>query len=135
MIACFPQYVLIYKQKSTKGFSILAQVLNQLACLSAITQVVLDYYFNGNNTGFWHELNMGKFFTCWSSIAGVSVFLIMHWYYEYKHKPVDEVVARFDEAMINQSNEAEDIQKERDMTIEGLSFDEEKFLLISDGQE
>ena len=101
VIACFPQYVLIYKQKTTKGFSMFAQVLDIIACLSAITQVLVDYYVNGNNTGFWHELNMGKFFTCWASISGVSVFIFMHWYYERKYKPVDKVVARFDEAMIN----------------------------------
>ena len=101
VIASIPQYILIYKLKSTKGFSILAQVLDIIACLCAIIQVVLDYYFNGNNTGFWHELNLGKFFTCWASISGVSVFLFMHRYYEYKYKPEDLVVVIFDEAKIN----------------------------------
>ena len=61
LFACIPQYVLIYKLKTTKGFSIFAQVLDIIACLCAVLQIVIDYYVNGNNTGFWNELNYGKF--------------------------------------------------------------------------
>lgn len=108
IVACFPQYVLIYQLKSTKGFSILAQILDIIACLSAILQIVVDYYAYGNGTGFWNELNWGKFLTCWASIAGVSVFLFQHQYYKYFYKSAYTVVTDIP-GELNMTTESKDI--------------------------
>ena len=98
LIACIPQYILIYRMKSTQGFSIVCQILDITGCLCAILQIKIDYYANGDGIGFWRELNWGKFLMNQVSIAGVSVFLCQARYYKYYYKSGKLEVPDIDES-------------------------------------
>ena len=102
LISCFPQYILIYKLKSTKGFSIIYVAIDIIGSLFAILQILVDYHAFGNGTGFWSELNWTKFLMHWTSITGFSVFLFQHWYYKYFYKLENLVVASSDEIVIDE---------------------------------
>ena len=59
--AYFPQFVLIYKNKSTVGWSMEGVWMDILGSGIACVQVITDYFAFGKGTGFFSELNYGKF--------------------------------------------------------------------------
>ena len=117
-ICYLPQYILIYKLKTTKGFSILPTIFDITACSCGILQIVVDYYATGNGTGFWHELNWGKFLNCQAIITGNYVLLFQHCYYRCIYELGNLVVARFDEVTFFLSDKLEDIPNEFDIKTE-----------------
>ena len=86
--------------------------IDLLSCLCGISQIVVEYYGNGNGTGFWHELNFGKFFWNWAAMAGDCSILFMHWYYEYYNKSENSVVVNIDEINISDGKMEENFPEE-----------------------
>ena len=89
ILCCFPQYLLIYRLKSTNGFSMFGIYLDNLGCIFAMAQLVIDYYMNGyqNDLGFWNGLNWGKFLANVMSFLAQLVLCYQHWWYTYVYKP------------------------------------------------
>ena len=119
LIECIPQYILIYRLKTTRGFSIPAIMIEIIAYSCAILQILFDYYGSGNGTGFWHELNLAKFF---DSVVGISMdflFIFQDCYYKYFYKSQDSVVPDIDEI----PNNAEAVHSPNDLAMKAESKD------------
>lgn len=48
--------------------------------LLAITQIVLDSFISNNGTGFWSQLNWGKFLVNFVSACSCIILLIQHYF-------------------------------------------------------
>lgn len=75
-----PQWILVYKNKTTLGWSMTGVWVDALGGVLAVCQVIVDYYNVGKGTGFWNELNWGKFLLNVVSFLCCCVFFFQHYY-------------------------------------------------------
>jgi len=61
LVAYIPQWVLIYRNKSTNGWSMSAVATDTIGSCIGMTQVIVDYFNNYRGSGFFEKLNYGKF--------------------------------------------------------------------------
>lgn len=79
LISYFPQYVLIYKNKTTFGWSMSAVWIDCIGASFAVIQVIVDHYDVNSGAGFWEDLNYGKFFLNLVSALCCLVFFFQHY--------------------------------------------------------
>ena len=81
MVAYIPQILLIFRNKSTKGYSMIYVSMDYLGCILAIAQIIIDYYNQGSEgVGFMQQLNWGKFSLNFFGIISDSVMLYQHYF-------------------------------------------------------
>jgi len=73
-----PQIWLIFKNKSTRGWSIKSSFLEFSGGCLAILQIVIDYYRVHNGVGFFASLNYGKFLLNFFCCVCCSVIIFQH---------------------------------------------------------
>lgn len=73
-----PQIQLIFRNKSTKGWSIKSSVLEFTGGCLAIVQIVIDFFCVSNGEGFFASLNYGKFFLNFFCCVCCSVIFFQH---------------------------------------------------------
>lgn len=61
VLSYIPQYILIYRNNTTYGWSMAGVWSDFIGSVIAWNQVILDYFVFGSGTGFFRELNYGKF--------------------------------------------------------------------------
>lgn len=101
-ISYIPQYVLIYRNKTTFGWSMGAVWLEFFASTFGIVQLAIDHYDLNTETGFWADLNYGKFFLNLVGATSGLVFFVQH-YVIYRAnnrlmaqgKPIDGLAFKF----------------------------------------
>ena len=79
LIAYIPQIILVYKNKTTKGWSMVGVWVDFTGGALAVLQISVDYQNTGHGTGFFNELNYGKFLLNLLSCACCLVFFIQHY--------------------------------------------------------
>ena len=83
-IAYVPQFVLIYRNKSTKGWSIKATATDTIGSGIGVTQVIVDYFNWAYPKNFFETLNYGKFCLNLVSLLFTFILYFQHFclYYE-----------------------------------------------------
>lgn len=90
LIAYIPQIILVIRNKTTMGWSMVGVWVDFGGGALAIFQIITDYYNTGRGTGFFNELNWGKFLLNVLSCGCSSVFFFQH-YWIYKPKKEDKI--------------------------------------------
>lgn len=85
MVAYLPQYVLIYKNKTTKGWSMGGVWADCIGATIACFQVILDYFNNNKGLGFFAELNYGKLCLNFICLLCCLVFFFQHYILYWKN--------------------------------------------------
>lgn len=97
VLACFPQYYLIYKIKSTKEFCLLAQgmICVSLYPFSILKSLIGDYLSKApqDDEKLKSQLNWSwfKFFMNLVLLLAVSMFFIQYWYYNFIYDSEDNM--------------------------------------------
>lgn len=77
-ISYIPQIYLIFRNKSSFGWSIPGVYMDISGASLAIIQIVIDHYRINNEIGFWSHLNWGKFLLNLFSAGCCCVMLFQH---------------------------------------------------------